>query len=74
MENEGFEFIDGDDFQSVADILEDLVDSGSEWSSLLDVCLLASAYCAQQDGMTTDEFMEIISSVRVSPYGIYGEA
>jgi hypothetical protein len=74
MDNEGFEFIDGEDFQSVADVLEDLVDSGSEWSNLLDVCLLASAYCAQQDGMTTDEFMEIISSVRVSPEGIYGEA
>lgn len=74
MDNEGFEFIDGDAFQSIADILEDLVDSGSEWSSLLDVCLLASAYCAQQDGMTTDEYLEIISSVRVSPEGIYGEA
>ena len=74
MDNEGFEFIDGEDFQSVADVLEDLVDSGSEWSNLLDVCLLASDYCAQQDGMTTDEFMEIISSVRVSPEGIYGEA
>jgi hypothetical protein len=47
---------------------------GSEWSNLLDVCLLASAYCAQQDGMTTDEYLEIISSVRVSPEGIYGEA
>lgn len=74
MENEGFEFIDGDDFQAVADTLEDLVDSGSEWSNLLDVCLLASAYCAQQDGMTTDEFLEIVSSIRVSPEGIYGEA
>jgi len=74
MENEGFEFIDGDDFQAVADTLEDLVDSGSEWSNLLDICLLASAYCAQQDGMTTDEYLEIISSVRVSPEGIYGEA
>jgi hypothetical protein len=40
----------------------------------LDVCLLASAYCAQQDGMTTDEYLQIISSVRVSPEGIYGEA
>ena len=29
MENEGFEFIDGDDFQAVADTLEDLVGSGS---------------------------------------------
>jgi hypothetical protein len=74
MENEGFEFIDGDDFQAVADTLEDLVDSGSEWSNLLDICLLASAYCAQQDGMTTDEFLEIVSSIRVSPEGIYGEA
>jgi len=74
MDNEGFQFIDGDDFQSIAETLEDLVNSGSEWSDLLDVCLLASAYCAQQDGMTTDEYLEIISSVRVSPEGIYGEA
>ena len=29
MDNEGFEFIDGEDFQSVADVLEDLVDYGS---------------------------------------------
>jgi len=68
------QFIDGEDFQSVASILDELVDAGSEWSSLLDVCLLASAYCAQQGGMTPDEFLEIVSSIRVSPEGIYGEA
>ena len=68
------QFIDGDAFQSIADTLEDLIDSGNEWSNLLDVCLLASAYCAQQGGMTPDEFLEIVSSIRVTPEGIYGEA
>ena len=48
MLHDDIQFIDGEDFQSVASILDDLVDAGSEWSSLLDVCLLASAYCAQQ--------------------------
>ena len=68
------EFIDLDSFSNITDVLEALVTHGAQWEDLLDVCLLASAYCAQNADMTAMEYMEIISSVRITDDGIYGEA
>jgi len=67
-------FVDLDDFSNITDVLEALVSHGSEWEDLLDVCLLASAYCAQNADMSAMDYMKIISSVRLTSDGIYGEA
>ena len=74
MSDDVEEIINLDAFQNIVDVLEALVSHGEEWEGLLDVCLLASAYCAQNSNMTAMEYMEIISSVRITEDGIYGEA
>ena len=53
---------------------EELSDSGVEWDDLLNLTLLASAYCGQMAEMSPEEYLQIISSIRVTEDGIYGEA
>jgi hypothetical protein len=74
LEEGDIQLIDMGEFNPIADVLEQLAENGSEWRDLLDICLLASAWCAQNSEMTTDEYLQIVSSIRVSDDGIYGEA
>ena len=64
----------GDEFEVIVALLEELSDSGVEWDDLLNLTLLASAYCGQTAEMSPEEYLQIISSIRVTEDGIYGEA
>lgn len=64
----------GDDFGILIATLEELNQLGTDWDDLLNLTLLASAYCGQMAEITPDEYMEIISSIRVTEDGNYGEA
>ena len=64
----------GDEFEVIVALLEELSDSGVEWDDLLNLTLLASAYCGQMAEMSAEEYLQIISSIRVTEDGIYGEA
>jgi len=64
----------GDEFEVIVALLEELSDSGVEWDDLLNLTLLASAYCGQMAEMSPEEYLQIISSIRVTDDGIYGEA
>jgi hypothetical protein len=64
----------GDEFEVIVALLEELSDSGVEWDDLLNLTLLASAYCGQMAEMSPEEYLQIISSIRVTEDGIYGEA
>jgi hypothetical protein len=64
----------GEEFEVIVALLEELSDSGVEWDDLLNLTLLASAYCGQMAEMSPEEYLQIISSIRVTEDGIYGEA
>jgi hypothetical protein len=64
----------GEEFEVIVALLEELSDSGVEWDDLLNLTLLASAYCGQMAEMSPEEYLQIISSIRVTDDGIYGEA
>jgi len=64
----------GEEFEAIVTLLEELSDSGVEWDDLLNLTLLASAYCGQMAEMSPEEYLQIISSIRVTDDGIYGEA
>ena len=64
----------GEEFEAIVTLLEELSDSGVEWDDLLNLTLLASAYCGQKAEMSPEEYLQIISSIRVTDDGIYGEA
>ena len=65
---------DTDDFDILVATFDGLNELGTEWGDLLNLALLASAYCGQMAEITPDEYMEIVSSIRVTEDGIYGEA
>lgn len=65
---------DSDDFDIIMATLDGLNELGTEWDDLLNLTLLASAYCGQMAEISPDEYMEIISSIRVTDDGVYGEA
>ena len=65
---------DSDDFDIITATLDGLNELGTDWDDLLNLTLLASAYCGQMADMSPDEYLKIISSVRVTDDGIYGEA
>ena len=69
-----YEEDDGEDFDIIISTLEALAASGVEWDDLMNLTLLASAYCGQMADISPDEYMEIISSIRVTEDGVYGEA
>ena len=69
-----YEEDDGEDFDVIISTLEALAASGVEWDDLMNLTLLASAYCGQMADISPDEYMEIISSIRVTEDGVYGEA
>lgn len=64
----------GDDFGILIATLEELNELGTDWDDLLNLTLLASAYCGQMAEITPDEYMKIISSIRVTEDGVYGES
>ena len=65
---------DSDDFDILTATLDGLNQLGTDWDDLLNLTLLASAYCGQMAEISPDEYMKIISSIRVTEDGIYGEA
>ena len=65
---------DTDDFDILVATLDGLNGLGTDWDDLLNLTLLASAYCGQMAEISPDEYMEIVSSIRVTEDGIYGEA
>ena len=65
---------DAEDFDVVVATFEGLNELGTDWDDLLNLALLASAYCGQMAEISPDEYMKIISSVRVTEDGVYGEA
>lgn len=65
---------DSEDFDIIVATLDGLNQLGTEWDDLLNLTLLASAYCGQMAEISPDEYMEIISSIRVTEDGLYGEA
>lgn len=65
---------DTDDFDILVATLDGLNSLGTDWDDLLNLTLLASAYCGQMAEISPDEYMEIVSSIRVTEDGIYGEA
>jgi len=69
------EFGEGaEEFDILVATLEGIHSTGMDWDDLLNLTLLASAYCGQMAEISPDEYMEIISSIRVTEDGIYGEA
>lgn len=67
------EYID-DNFEMLAIVLHQLHERGTEWEELMNLCLLCSAYCAQEDNMHPDDYMMAVRSIKVTEDGIYGDA
>lgn len=65
---------DTEDFDIIVATLEGLNELGTDWGDLLNLTLLASAYCGQMAEISPDEYMQIVSSIRVTEDGLYGEA
>lgn len=65
---------DSEDFDIIIATLDGLSGLGADWDDLLNLTLLASAYCGQMADISPDEYMKIISSIRVTEDGVYGEA
>ena len=63
-----------DNFEMLAIVLHQLNDRGTDWEELVNICLLCSAYCAQEDGMHPDDYMTVVRSIKVTEDGIYGDA
>jgi hypothetical protein len=74
MEEDNFELDTNEDFFQIVTILETINNAGTDWDDLINLCLLASAYCAQEAEMEPDEYMSIVRSIRVTEDGVYGEA
>lgn len=64
----------GEEFEAIVMLLDAMSNSGVEWDDLLNLTLLASAYCGQMAELSAEEYLKIISSIRVTEDGIYGEA
>ena len=63
-----------DSFEIIAMVLQQLSEEGEPWEDLIETCLLASAFCAQEAELHPDDYMTIIRSVKVTEEGIYGDA
>ena len=61
-------------FEMLALVLFQLADGGQDWEGLIDICLLASAFCAQEANMHPDDYMMRVRSIKVTEDGIYGDA
>jgi len=61
-------------FEMIALVLHQLSELGQDWDELIDTCLLASAFCAQEADMHPDDYMMRVRSIRVTDDGIYGDA
>jgi len=61
-------------FEMLALVLFQLADGGQNWEDLIDICLLASAFCAQEANMNPDDYMMRVRSIKVTEDGIYGDA
>ena len=61
-------------FEMIALVLFQLAERGQQWDDLIDTCLLASAFCAQEAEMHPDDYMVRVRSIRVTEDGIYGDA
>lgn len=61
-------------FEMLALVLFQLADGGQDWEDLIDICLLASAFCAQEANMHPDDYMMRVRSIKVTEDGIYGDA
>jgi len=74
MTEDSFELDMDEDFMEIVTFLESINNAGTDWDDLINLCLLASAYCAQEAEMEPDEYMSIVRSIRVTEDGVYGEA
>ena len=74
MTEDSFELHMDEDFMEIVTLLETINNAGTDWDDLINLCLLASAYCAQEAEMEPDEYMSIVRSIRVTEDGVYGEA
>jgi hypothetical protein len=61
-------------FEMLALVLFQLSEQGQDWGELIDTCLLASAFCAQEADMHPDDYMMRVRSIKVTEDGIYGDA
>lgn len=61
-------------FEMLSLVLLQLVGVGHRWEDLIDTCLLASAFCAQEADMHPDDYMVRVRSIKVTEDGIYGDA
>jgi len=61
-------------FEMIALVLFQLAERGQQWDELIDTCLLASAFCAQEAEMHPDDYMVRVRSIKVTEDGIYGDA
>lgn len=74
MTEDDFELNADDNFMQIVAHLDEINNAGTDWDDLINLCLLASAYCAQEAEMEPDEYMSIVRSIRVTEDGVYGEA
>ena len=69
---DGEDYVD-ESFELLVIVLQQLTEKGEKWEDLIDTCLLASAFCAQEAELHPDDYMTIIRSIKVTEEGIYGD-
>lgn len=69
---DGEDYVD-ESFELLAMVLQQMTEKGAKWEDLIDTCLLASAFCAQEAELHPDDYMTIIRSIKVTEEGIYGD-
>lgn len=61
-------------FDGMNEFLADQIDGGVTWDELMVLMLLGSAICASNAGLSPDDYMGVVRSVRVTDDGIFGDA
>jgi hypothetical protein len=61
-------------FDGMNEFLADQIDGGVTWDDLMVLMLLGSAICASNAGLSPDDYMGVVRSVRVTDDGVFGDA
>lgn len=61
-------------FDGMNEFFADQIDGGVTWDELMVLMLLGSAICASNAGLSSDDYMGVVRSVRVTDDGIFGDA
>jgi len=74
VEEMSFEGYEMEDIFQLMELLKSLQGMGSSWRDTMYICLLGAAISANKAGMSPDEFMIALRSIKVTEDGMFGEA